>query len=112
MQSTGLFAVLALMLSTSAALAQPTLPPPPGPIDESGRWGPRIEINQNAAPGDADSIFRISAPGSYYLTSNLVGLAGKTGIEIASANVTIDLNGFTLQGVPDSLNGIGTPMDA
>jgi parallel beta-helix repeat protein len=40
----------------------------------------------------------ISAPGSYYLTTNLTGTAGQNGITITTDDVTIDLNGFTLTG--------------
>jgi hypothetical protein len=41
----------------------------------------------------------ISSAGSYYLTTNLTGVAGTNGITIVANNVTLDLNGFTLQGV-------------
>lgn len=50
--------------------------------------------------------FVISAPGSYVVTGDLTGLAGQNGITINSHDVTIDLNGFTLRGVPGSLAGI------
>ncbi|MCC6678721.1 MAG: right-handed parallel beta-helix repeat-containing protein [Phycisphaerales bacterium] len=69
---------------------------------------PRIAISQATTPGDADSVFRITQPGSYYLTGNLTGVSGKRGIEIAASNVTIDLRGFALQGVAGSLQGIAS----
>lgn len=50
--------------------------------------------------------FTISRPGSYYLTRNLTGEAGEVGIRIASDDVTLDLRGLTLRGVPGSLEGI------
>ncbi|MFO0984984.1 MAG: right-handed parallel beta-helix repeat-containing protein [Planctomycetota bacterium] len=50
--------------------------------------------------------FTISRSGSYYLRSDLTGIAGSHGITIAADQVTIDLNGFTLHGVPGSLDGI------
>ena len=50
--------------------------------------------------------FTISAPGSYYVTANLTGAAGSHGITIAAPDVSLDLNGFALIGVPGSLNGI------
>jgi parallel beta-helix repeat protein len=50
--------------------------------------------------------FTISQPGSYYLTGNLTGTAGQSGITITASNVTLDLNGFSLIGVPSSLSGI------
>ena len=42
--------------------------------------------------------FTIDAPGSYYLTGNLTGVAGQNGITIAAKHVTVDLNGFRLAG--------------
>lgn len=50
--------------------------------------------------------YGIYLPGSYYLTTNVVGFAGANGINIICDNVTIDLNGFTLQGVSGSQSGI------
>ena len=50
--------------------------------------------------------FAISAPGSYYLTGDLTGVAGQAGITITASHVTLDLNGFSLIGVPGSLIGI------
>ena len=69
---------------------------------------PRKEINATNTPGDGNSLFRITQPGSYYLTGSITGVASKAGIEIASSNVTIDLMGFTMQGVAGSLDGINT----
>jgi parallel beta-helix repeat protein len=85
------------------------LDPPPGPIDSTGRFGPRTEVSSATTPGDADSMFKITEPGSYYLTGNITGEPGKSGTEIAADNVTLDLNGFALIGVPDSLDGIAVP---
>ena len=50
--------------------------------------------------------FIINQPGSYYLTTNLVGVAGQNGISINSDCVTIDMMGFELRGVAGSLSGI------
>ncbi len=58
----------------------------------------RIIVNDINTPGDASNTFIISAPGSYYLTGNLVGESGKHGISIQSNDVTLDLNGFALLG--------------
>ena len=58
------------------------------PFDE-----PRIAINTASTPGDADSVFRITQPGSYYLTGNTSGVAAKHGIEIDASDVTLDLMG-------------------
>jgi hypothetical protein len=53
----------------------------------------------NVTPGDtAGYPVTISLPGSYILASNLIVPANKTGILIKLSFVTIDLNGFTMQG--------------
>jgi hypothetical protein len=55
----------------------------------------RADINKLA--GDGTTVAIISSPGSYYLTSDLAGAAGKDTIRVAGAGrVTIDLNGFAL----------------
>lgn len=68
----------------------------------------RIAINTTNTPGDADSVFRISLPGSYYLTGNVTTPPGKKGIEIASSDVTIDFNGFRVAGYVGCLSGIAS----
>ena len=50
--------------------------------------------------------YTITNSGSYYLVTNLVGTTNDSGITINTNNVTVDLNGFTLQGVPLSMSGI------
>lgn len=86
------------------------LDPPMGPITPTYKTltevEPRIAINAVNTPGDAGSTFRITEPGSYYLTGNVIGVAGKNGIEVAVDNVTIDLNGFQLIGMENSREGI------
>ncbi len=67
---------------------------------------PRKPINATNTPGDANSVFKITTSGSYYLTGNVTGVSGKNGISIAASNVTIDLKGFTLGGVGSSLDGV------
>ncbi len=47
----------------------------------------------------------INQPGSYYLTTNLFGVAGQNGITINAACVTIDMMGFDMVGVGGSLSG-------
>jgi parallel beta-helix repeat protein len=101
---------LTLALLTGATLAGP-LTPPPGPVAPTMKTiaeaEPRTAINATNTPGDANSSFRITQPGSYYLTGNITGAPGKSGIEIAASGVTIDLGGFTLSGGAGSLDGIG-----
>ena len=50
--------------------------------------------------------FTITTCGSYYLTGCLTGTSGQDGITIMASDVTLDLEGFTLTGVPGSLDGI------
>lgn len=91
------------ILVAAAALTAGPLDPPAGPIAPSYKTltevEPRTAINGANTPGDADSTFKITQPGSYYLTQSHVTKPGAfIGLEIASSNVTIDLNGFTLSG--------------
>jgi parallel beta-helix repeat protein len=106
----------ALLLSTRSAQAGP-LTPPAGPVAPTGKTTqelfdkvaasePRIAINATNTPGTATSLFKIGAPGSYYLTGNIQGVSGKHGIEIAGGGVSLDLNGFDMVGAPGSLDGI------
>jgi len=91
----------------SSLLGQGALTPPGAPaptmktLDQVyARLDPRTAIT-NIANG-----YTISVPGSYYLTTNLTGTSGYYGITISSGNVTLDLNGFLLQGVPGSIDGV------
>ena len=74
------------------------LTPPPGPIQSTPGPEPRIPINAQNTPGNATALFRITQAGSYYLTENISVPSGLIGIEIAMSDVTIDLNGFRIEG--------------
>ena len=96
-------ALLIAGLAASSAFAQGSLNPPgaPAPTMKSlDQIEARVPIS--ALP------FTIAASGSYYLTTNLTGVSGLNGISIGFNvnDVTVDLNGFTLIGVPGSLHGI------
>lgn len=99
----------ALALAVAGAHGGP-LTPPAGPVGSTGKTiaeaEPRIALSVSTAPGDANSVLRITAPGSYYLTGNVTGQPGKHGIEVAASHVTIDLNGYALVGGAGSLSGI------
>ena len=95
-------ALLALATIAALALAGP-LTPPAGPVAPTPGPEPRIAITATNTPGDNDSLFKITQPGSYYLTGNITGVTGKHGIEIVASGVTVDLNGFDLVG----LTGMG-----
>lgn len=50
--------------------------------------------------------YQISKAGSYYVSGPLTGTNGACGIEISVGDVIIDLNGFTLTGVSNSLDAV------
>lgn len=56
----------------------------------------RVPVDAAHTPGNDSAEFIISAPGSYYLTENVDAANEKIGIEIATNNVTLDLNGFSV----------------
>jgi parallel beta-helix repeat protein len=92
-------AVLALTLFILPAplFAQgPLTPPaPPGPTMVTlSQVEPRTPIT--------NLPYSITLPGSYYITTNMTGIVGSPGITILANDVTVDLRGFTLQGVPGS----------
>jgi hypothetical protein len=94
-----LFAGLGARLST--AFAQGSLTPPGAPA-------PTMRTLLQIEPRTPISVlpYNITIAGSYFLTTNLTGISGTNGITIGCSNVTIDLRGFTLSGVPGSLDGI------
>ena len=57
----------------------------------------QVLINQSTVTTGAGFPYRITAPGSYKLTGNLVAPVNKVVIQIESSNVTLDLNGFNVK---------------
>ena len=112
-------ALLALLLALhallSSAFAQGSLTPPGPPATTMltlSQIEPRTPVDAGHTPGDGNSyLFIISQPGSYYLTTNIVGVVGESAIEIATNNVSLDLNGFSILGIPTDYapNGISIP---
>jgi hypothetical protein len=103
--------ILTILLSSLANQARAgELNPPAGPVAPTHKTltevEPRMAVNTTNTPGDSDSLFKITLPGSYYLTGNISGVESKHGIEIGIGGVTLDLNGFDVLGVPGSLDGI------
>lgn len=103
--------ITAAALATLAGLAVAgPIDPPAGPVGSTGKTltqvEPRVIIDGTTTIGDADSQFRITSGGSYYLGGSLTVTAGRGFLEIAASNVTIDLSGFRVSGVAGSLDGI------
>ncbi|MBI3882360.1 MAG: right-handed parallel beta-helix repeat-containing protein [Verrucomicrobia bacterium] len=97
---------LVVLLSTlnaqlSTVFAQGGLTPPGAPA-------PLFKTLQQVEPRTPISAlpFTISNSGSFYVTSNLTGIASANGITVQADDVTLDLSGFTLAGVASSLDGI------
>jgi hypothetical protein len=66
----------------------------------------------NVTPGDAPGFpVWITQPGSYRLDTNLTGTVNQSAIEVRAPDVTIDLNGFRIDGAGVAYNGIlGRPV--
>lgn len=82
------------LLLPATVFAQGPLTPPsgsPGPVYKTlTQVEPRTSVT--------NLPFTISAPGAYYLTTNLTGVGGSDGITITANDVSLDLGGFTLTG--------------
>ena len=96
-----LIALATLHPQLATVFAQGSLTPPGAPA-------PTMKTLQQVEPRTpiSSAPYTISSPGSYYLTTNLVGTSGNNGITISSSHVVLDMEGFALTGVPGSLSGI------
>jgi hypothetical protein len=76
-----------------------------GPLDPPGAPGVTMKSLSEVEPRTPISAlpYTISEPGSYYLTGNLSVSTAIDGISVQADDVTIDLNGFELNG-----NGMGS----
>lgn len=103
----------ALAAGLATSLIAGPLDPPQGTIAPTYKTmnevEPRIAINAVNTPGDNDntpSVFKITQPGSYYLTGNISVTQARHIIEVAASHVTIDLNGFNINGNAVALSGV------
>ncbi|MDX2116613.1 MAG: right-handed parallel beta-helix repeat-containing protein [Planctomycetota bacterium] len=93
----------ALVLAAGTLVVAGPLNPSAGPVASTYKTltevEPRIAINAANTPGDATTVFKITKPGSYYLTGNVSGQPGKDSVIIIAADgVTLDLNGYSIIG--------------
>ncbi len=105
-----LFALLAVIGLLASGARGGSLDPAAGPgstMKTLSEVEPRIAVQSLA--GNASSNHLITASGSYYLTGNITGVAGRDGIRIAANNFTIDLNGFIMDGASLGTIGINAP---
>jgi hypothetical protein len=72
--------------------------PPAGPVGSTPGPEPRVAVNSVNTPPSGNALFRISQPGSYYLTGNISVTSPGSAVLIAVPGVTLDLNGFTITG--------------
>ncbi len=102
--------VCGLIGGMCAGVSAGPLAPPAGPIGPTyrtlGEVEPRLPVNAQTAPGTATAVHRITQSGSYFLTGDVVVPAGKSGIVLGAANITLDMRGFTIRGEVGSVDGI------
>lgn len=96
------------ILSICGFASAGNLNPPGGPVTATMKTLQEVEprVPVQSLSGSATAVYSITQPGSYYLTGDILGAAGKNGIEIANVQVTLDLSGFNVTGVPGALTGI------
>lgn len=108
-------AVLSLALTAgvlSERAAAGPLSPPSGVVTSTGKTlrevAPETAITPPTNPTSFAAMIRISQSGNYYLTGDLViSTPGFAGIEITANDVTLDMRGFRIVGIPGSTLGIG-----
>lgn len=94
-------ATVLFWLMFQSAFGQGALLPPGGPaptMKSLDQLEPRTPVDAVHTPGVSGFQYAITQSGSYYLTTNIVGVSGDTGIYIGTSNVTLDLNGFSVLG--------------
>lgn len=103
---------LALMLCSAMCVAASAGPlnPPGGPVTDTETtlgYKTLFQVEPRTPIAAADFPVQITQPGSYYLVENVrfAGESGEHGIEILVDDVTIDLNGFFLEGANEVFVG-------
>ena len=106
---------LAVSLSATTSAPAGDLNPPPGAIAPTMKPLDSIEprVCVNTLAGDEGATHRITQPGTYVFSSDVVGENGKDGLRvecdafpIGEHNLVIALQGFSLRGVQGAANAI------
>jgi parallel beta-helix repeat protein len=106
--------VCSLFLTLPSGFSQGILTPPGTPepgMKTLQQVEPRTDVL--TLPTGGAGMYLISQPGSYYLTTDIIcwPVTFMAGIEIATSNVTLDLNGFAILGPGDETAGDGIDLD-
>ena len=90
--------LLAVFTNITVWAVQPSYPPGQGPkMKTLDNVEPRIPIGADTTPGDPNYEYIISNSGSYYLIEDVN--TSKSGIKVDGNDVTIDLMGYSLNGL-------------
>ncbi len=105
---TALVLLSSFILHPSSLFGQGSLTPPgaPGPTMKTLD---QLDAKLEKRTPITSIPVTITNSGSYYLTTNMIATAANPGITISTNNVTLDLNGFTLQGVPTAGTAVYMP---
>src|SRR5437764_12754182 len=66
-------------------------------------------IPVESLPGSPTAQYVIAAPGVYYLTGNITGVAGEGALEVPADHVEVECDGLKFVGAPGAAGGITTP---
>ncbi|MEM1423563.1 MAG: hypothetical protein AAGH64_06120, partial [Planctomycetota bacterium] len=103
------FVAGAILTAAFAAIAG-DLNPPTGPVAPTFKTIEETPLSKPVGdrftPGDATAFAVIDEPGRYHLTGNISTPSDVDGIRIEADGVILDLNGFAIQSVGGSADGI------